>query len=205
MDEKSIKLFELKEDHLNELIIDLGNKLCWFSEDTLKRFNKTKKHFIMLRSMVLEFHLLIEYNIEQYIVKYFIDEHGPLPDPREYTFYDVVIKNRNFTFESKVQVLKKIFKPRDKKLFKKIADLNKIRNAFAHGYQIEDKKFNYLEKGNIFYKNNAASLIEDAFDIIDDITKGIDLLKSNKALREALKREGYSSLLALVSKDKDGK
>lgn len=198
MDEKLNALIKA-EENLTQLVINLGETLCQFSEETLRKFNKTKKYFITLRSIVIEFHLLIEYFIEQYIIKYFIDEQFEvLPEPKVFIFQDSIIKNKWFTFENKTQVLKKIFNPKKKGFFKKIRDINDIRNAFAHGYHLEDKKFNYGDKGNIFYKNNAVTLIEDAFFVVGELSKGLDGLKYNKAIQEALKRKFHSSLSSLA-------
>jgi len=124
---------KLSETQLNNLIIDLGETNSFVSVEDLRLFDKSIKFYIMLRSLTIEFHILIEYLIEDFISIYFvgIGENLDLPNSKRFQFKEMIIKTRFFTFEEKKNVLKKIYKSEDKNFYAKLETINDIRNGIA--------------------------------------------------------------------------
>jgi hypothetical protein len=173
--------FDEIERATNELILSWAENTSICSEEKLNKYKKNKKFYLRARSLVIEFHLLFEFYMEQYIANYFVDEIIRfLPNPRYFLFHDLVLRNVKFSFKDKVRMLKKIYKSKNKSFFTMFQTLNTIRNAFSHGYDIEDAKFNFGKKGNFFSRDNAVLLVNECLRILEELVKALERLKSDR-------------------------
>ncbi len=164
---------ELPEKYFVDFIIRLGKEYSFVSEADLKKFNKDKKYYIALRSLTIELHVMIEYLMEESITAYFMTSYeGGLSLYFKRSEFKENFMGKNMTFEQKRGVLNKIYKHKEKFFLKKIQNINEIRNAFAHGYSITDKRFFYFKK-NIFSETHGQKLFDDMFEICDVLREQI--------------------------------
>ncbi len=193
------------EQSTNEFILYLAERTSVCSDEELKEFKKDKNFYLKARSLIIELHLLTEINIERVIENYFVEETCsllPLPNFRKDNFRNLILKSIKITFDDKVRILKKIYKPKDKRFFKKIETLNAIRNGFAHGVNIKDKKFNFGVRGNIFLRDNAVLFVREIVGIFDEFDKALEEIKAFREQEKKTSSESnnYEALLKLDSK-----
>jgi hypothetical protein len=104
-----------------------------------------------LRSRLMNYAIITELEIEEFIAKYFIGN-----DKRKELFGELILKKEFFTFEQKIRVFTKIINENnieieefgekiDKKdLIKNINWIREVRNAIAHNHPFRNPKTNEI-------------------------------------------------------------
>lgn len=183
-----IKELKIEQKKVNNLIVYLAETFSHITNDELKAYNIDKKVLIMARSLIIEIHILLEFYIDECIANYFITQEYFLYPLNKIIFKNTILRTKNLSFKDKIDILRKTHKSQLVGYFKILERINNVRNAFVHGYPINDKKFNYKDGEQIFHKNNIFNLWDDAFKIIDILKKCIGPKDSNGRLTEAIRR-----------------
>lgn len=154
-------------------MLDYDEELAKKSEDRLgfgslsgSRLTRgQKKNFGSIRNLVLDYHNGIERFINYTLIDYL--GHRDRPDK----FAEAVLSRLGF--DEKVQIIRKFKIVNFSKVeFEKIGAINSIRNAFAHGYPLNNKKFLYKKKDSkhiVFNKDTMREFEADVVSILDKL------------------------------------
>lgn len=127
-----------------------------------------------LRSRILNYAILVEIELENFIKNYFINKE----DKKE-EFGDLVLSKEFFTFEQKIRIFQKIIKKGvfkitndlgdkyvggENKLIKDIEYIQEVRNAVAHIHPFRDQKTGEITIKYKHKKKEKEIIFNDIFD-----------------------------------------
>ncbi len=161
---------------------------------TKKEINSTEVH--NLRSRILNYAILIEKQLEDFIRDYFIDDKN-----KKTKFDELILGKEFFTFEQKIKVFEKIIKEYgnlkiniwikevfnlgedNKKLLKKIRYIREIRNAVAHTHPFRNSEINEIVIKYNFDRKAKEIILNNSFDVkffniyleVSDILRGLSI------------------------------
>jgi len=186
------------EQAIDKIMLAWADNLCICPDEQIKKYNKNKIFYLRIRSVIIELHLFIESYIEEYIENYFIPQKQRFSsNSKKVKFRELIIKNNKFFFNDKILVLKKIYKSKDKLFFAKITTLNNLRNAFVHGFDLENNKYNFRDKGNIFFQDNIYTLLKEVNEVVEEISEALKILETSNE-----QEDKFSALIGLALKEK---
>ena len=145
-----------------------------------------------VRSRILNYSILIEMRLEDFIRDYFVDNND-----KKLRFGELVIHKEFFTFEQKIRVFEKIiYELKDKKfdtlngeydltnnkkeLIKKIKHIREIRNATAHIHPFRNEGTNDIAIIYHFGGKSKEIILNDKFgmEIFKEYSEVDDILRS---------------------------
>lgn len=156
--------------NLNEMIRDAQEEQ-YLSELAKKFVSNREKNFTFARSIIMDIHLSLEF-IMNFGIAHVCTIGGKnikgIKNRINPSEVFETIADLNFSIKIKIVDKLRIFSPTSISILIKI---NKVRNAFAHGYDLRDRRYKY--NGNsIMLKRTIDRVISDRKKTMDDFFKG---------------------------------